>query len=82
MKWYSGSFDFFECELHNLELLHLLLYFIPQHLVDKNMGQEDFPPIFFSQVLILNSSLRNFVKIQLSCLVLIDQLQLFINHSL
>jgi hypothetical protein len=44
------------------------------------MGEEDIPPIFFIHVLILDGPLSNLVKICLSGLVEVEQLQFLLDH--
>jgi len=78
----SCSLDLFEGELNHFELLHLLLYLISEHLVDKDMCQEYLAPILLVEVLVLDGPLCDFVKICLSGLVGVKQLQLLLNHVL
>ena len=79
---YSGCFDFFKSKLNNLEFLHLSLNFISQHSIYKSMSQENFSPVLFIKILILNSSFSNFNKLSLSKLVSIKELKPFLYHIL
>jgi len=57
----SCSFDFFESELNYLELFHLLLNFISEHFVDKDMCQENFTPILLIEVFVLDGPFCNLI---------------------
>jgi hypothetical protein len=57
----SCCLDFFESELNYLELFHLLLNFISEHLVDKDMCQENFTPILLIEVFVLDGPFCNLI---------------------
>lgn len=74
------SFNLLEGKLNSFKLLHFLLDLISQHLVDKNMSQEDLPPLLLAYILVLNSPLGNLHQVGLSLRVGVLQLHLLLDH--
>lgn len=79
---YRGSLDLLEGKLNRPEFLHLLFDFIPKHLVDEDVCEENLPPLLFILILVLDRPFSNFDQLCFSLRVDVLKLYFFLDHDL
>lgn len=65
----SCCLDFLEGKFNDFELIHLLLNFISQHLIDEDVCEEYLSPVLLVHILVLDSPLSDLIEISLSHLI-------------
>ena len=78
----SRRLDLLESDLHHLELLHLLIDLIPQHLTDKGMSHINLQPLLLVLVHVLHGPLGDLLDLVLSGHVRLHALRFLVDHLL